>query len=153
MGQCPSPWVERRCEPRYPKAFAFWIRPAGKLRRTSAWMLDISTQGAAFLTPAAEVPAVGMRLELLEMQSPDPLVREDAGPLPRFARVLRHDDAQGITRRVAVRFETDACAAWDVQPQRVATMICPRPPGAPLLVPPGISGPAQPCRQTAGTSR
>ncbi len=115
-------------------------------------MLDISTKGAAFLTPAAEVPAVGMRIELIEMQSPDPLVREDAGPLPRYARVLRHDDAQGITRRVAVRFETDSRSPMDVRHERVATMICPRPPGAPLLVPPGITLPAQPCRQGAGTS-
>jgi hypothetical protein len=116
-------------------------------------MLDISTKGAAFLTPAAEVPALGTRIELLEMQSPDPLVREDAGPLPRCARVLRHDEAQGITRRVAVRFETDARAATDVRHERVATMICPRPPAPPLLVPPGITGPARPRRQEAGTSR
>lgn len=152
MGQRPSTWVERRSEPRYPKAFAFWIRPLGALQRTSAWMLDLSTRGAAFLAPAAEVPAVGARIELIEMLSPDRLVREGAGPLPPFARVLRHDDAQGVTRRVAVRFETDARAATDVRQQRTATMMCPQLPGAPPFVPPAISPPAKPRPGVVGVS-
>lgn len=148
MGQRSSTWVERRSEPRYPKAFAFWIRPTGALQRTSAWMLDLSTRGAAFLAPAAEVPALGARIELIEMLSPDRLVREGAGPLPPFARVLRHDDAQGVTRRVAVRFETDARAATDVRRQRTATMMCPQLPGAPPFVPPShfAAGQAAPGR-------
>ena len=115
-------------------------------------MLDISTRGAAFLAPAAEVPPVDTRLGLLEMQSSDPLVCEDAGPVPRFARVLRHDGEQGLTRRVAVRFETDARSPMDERPERVATMLCPQPPGPPLVVPPGIGLPAQPCCPHAGTS-
>jgi hypothetical protein len=106
--QQPAPvFAERRSEPRLPKAFAFWIRPAGSERRISAWMLDTSTGGAAFLTAADETPPVGQRLELMEMQTADRVVREDSQPLPAFARVLRHDGLDGATRRVAVRFEAD----------------------------------------------
>jgi hypothetical protein len=108
-------------------------------------MLDLSTSGAAFLTPATEVPAVGVRVELIEMQCPDRLVREGAGPLPRFARVLRHDDARGVTRRVAVRFEVDAQTETDTRHHRVTTMTCPQMPRAPLI-PPGLPVPERPLR-------
>ena len=70
-------------------------------------MLNESTGGAAFLTASGEVPPIGARVELIEMPSPDPLVRAGAGPLPRFGRVIRHDAGDGLTRRVAVRFEAD----------------------------------------------
>jgi hypothetical protein len=135
--------LERRSEPRYPKAFAFWVRPLGTMQRTSAWMLDMSTRGAAFLTATDEAPLVGARIEFIEMQTPDRMVREDAGPLPRFARVLRHDGASGLTRRVAVQFEADARAEHDVRQRRVATMMCPRGHGVPPLVPPNVPPPAQ----------
>jgi hypothetical protein len=101
-------------------------------------MLDVSTRGAAFLTAAPESPPVGARIELLEMQTPDRVVREGAGPLPRFARVLRHDEANGVTQRVAVQFEADARAGTAVRPKRVATMKCPQVPKAPRLAPPGL---------------
>ena len=108
--QPPMAQAERRLYPRISKAFAFWIRPVGAPHRTSAWMLNMSVGGAAFLTPVEAAPPIGTRIELLEMQSPDRLVRDDATPLPPFARVLRHDDTDGLTRRVAVRFESDSAA-------------------------------------------
>lgn len=142
MGQCASASVERRSEPRYPKAFAFWIRLASGRRRTSGWMLDISTRGAAFLTPATEAPPVGARIELIEMQSSDRVVREGACPLPQFARVLRHDETRGVTCRVAARLEADSDAETDVGRYRIATMACPHLPTTPPLVPPPIPSPA-----------
>lgn len=107
MQQPAAAWTERRTDPRRPQAFAFWIRPAQGRSRTSAWMLNISAGGAAFLSPAANAPPVGQRIALAEMQTQDRLVREEAAPLPMFARVLRHDDSGGVTQRLAIRFEAD----------------------------------------------
>lgn len=98
---------ERRREPRWPKAFSFWIRPEGTDEKISAWMLDMSKGGAAFLVAPEQAPPVRTRLELLEMLTADPTVRADSPALPPFARVLRHDEGDGITTRVAVQFEAD----------------------------------------------
>lgn len=73
-------------------------------------MLDLSAGGAALLTSFDNAPPVGDRIQLLEMQTRDPLVRDGAPPLPMTARVLRHDDSRGLTRRIAVRFEADQAA-------------------------------------------
>jgi hypothetical protein len=96
---------DRRQHARTPRAFAFWIQPAHDVPRTSAWMLNTSAGGAAFLTASQDAPALGTRIELLEMLCHDRLVREDAGSLPRYARVLRHDETETLTCRVAVQFE------------------------------------------------
>jgi len=102
---------DRRAEPRRPAAFAFWFAPAGGGRRASAWMLNYSTRGAAFLTAAQNTPRVGDRIRLTEMYADDPLIRQEHLPLPQFARVLRCEEEEGgATRRVAVRFETDVQA-------------------------------------------
>ncbi len=112
---------ERRREPRQPKAFAFWIcRPDG--RRHSAWMLDMAPSGAAFLVAADEAPPVGERIEFVEMQTTDRLVRDDAAPLPRGGRVLRHDPGDGLTRRVAVRLEADENVSPSKPESRCTTM-------------------------------
>lgn len=111
MSTVPPVGIERRRERRWPAAFAFWFQPDATDERTSAWMLNISSQGAAFLTAAAEAPVVGQRLRLLEMLAHDRVVRQAHGLLSRFARVLRIDDTEGVTRRVAVRFEADVSAA------------------------------------------
>jgi hypothetical protein len=116
------PPVERRCHPRQPKAFAFWFAAADPARRCSGWMLNTSEGGAAFLTARGQAPRVGERIALAEMVACDRVVREDDGPLPPFARVLRHDDTEGITCRVAVRFETDARARRDAPRQRATTI-------------------------------
>jgi c-di-GMP-binding flagellar brake protein YcgR len=143
-------FTERRRDPRQTKAFAFWIRPAGTQQRISAWMLDISAGGAAFLTAAAETPPVGQRLELVEMQTMDRMVREDAQPLPAYARVLRHDPVEGETRRVAVRFETDQqaplarCERQTVVVSRSRPRMAPPPP--PIAIPP-LRMPAVPAIQ------
>jgi hypothetical protein len=108
VGQPTQPLVERRRDPRRPKAFSLWLRPRGSYQRISAWMLDVSAGGAALLTPADRVPPLGVRVELSEMHTTDPLVRAGAGPLPRFARVIRHDGGGGLTRRMAVQFEAQA---------------------------------------------
>ncbi len=102
---------ERRAFPRQPKAFAFWFRPAGGGQRTSAWMQDVSSGGAAFLTAADQAPAVDELLTFAEMPITDRTVRDDAMPLPARGRVVRQEQDGGVTRRVAVRFEEDQTAA------------------------------------------
>ena len=37
-------------------------------------------------------------------------MRENAAALPPLAKVLRHDDVQGTTRRIAVQFKTTETA-------------------------------------------
>jgi len=110
--------------------------------RVSAWLLDISAGGAAALTAATTAPAVGERVELSEMTSPDRVVREEAVALPRYARVLRHDDGTGVTRRIALRFESHEPATEGVAWCRAVTAVCPRPPGAPPVPPPLPSDPS-----------
>lgn len=70
-------------------------------------MLNVSARGAAFLSIAGDAPHVGERIELSEMYSANRAVREAVFPLPPHARVLRVDDADGATRRVAVQFEAE----------------------------------------------
>ncbi|MEW6249790.1 MAG: hypothetical protein AB1716_04025 [Planctomycetota bacterium] len=132
---------ERRHEPRESKAFAFWIRrPNG--RYISAWMLDMAPSSAAFLTATADAPPVGEAIELIEMQTADRLVREDAALLPRWARVLRHDPDDGVTKRVAVRLESRPSAPLSAPDKRVETIARPAtksrrtPPPMPAL--PGV---------------
>lgn len=120
MRQRPLSGRDRRSEPRQPKAFALWVQRVGHADRTSAWMLDVSVGGAAFLVPRAEAPAVGELVEFSEMPTTDPFVREGALPLPTLARVLRHDTGEGLTRRVAVRFEADLPARLAGNRHRVA---------------------------------
>ena len=126
MRQPAYPGRDRRSDPRQPMAFAFWIRPVGSAARHSAWLLDVSAGGAACLVPADQVPAVGRRVEFVEMPTIDPLVRAGTLLLPAFARVLRHDEQEGLTRRVAVRFETDAQAPLDTRRDRAALARRPR---------------------------
>ncbi len=128
--------TERRKDPRFPRAFAFWFRHEGRPQRISAWMLNVSAGGAAFLTPADQVPPVGQRIELIEMPTTDPMVREDAGTLPRAARVLRHDPGDGPTRKVAVRFESDTPDPLAVD--RVSTVPVTRPPPEFVRTPPPV---------------
>ncbi len=128
--------LERRRDPRQPRAFAFWIRRDHNPQRHSAWMLDASAGGAAFLTGANAAPQVGDRLELSEMQTCDRLVREDAQTLPKYARVVRLDDRPGVTRQVAVRFEADADVDLDESPgPRSRSVAECQPPAAPGLPP------------------
>lgn len=110
MPQACAPPVERRKDVRHPRAFAFWHRAAASGPRVSGWMLNMSAGGAAFLTATEHAPPVGTRLELSEMPTRDRLVREGAWPLPRYARVVRHDDEMGVTCKVAVRFEAECDA-------------------------------------------
>jgi hypothetical protein len=87
-------------------AFGFWFRPPGREWPAAAWMLNLSARGAAFLAAAEHAPGVGEWLELGEMHSANRSVREAAVPLPSHARVLRVDDPDTPTRRIAVQFET-----------------------------------------------
>ena len=103
-------YYERRDDPRQSAAFAFWFQPMKDGTRSSAWMLNHSTGGAAFLTTTQEAPTVGERIRLSEMHSPDRLVCEGNPPLPAYARVIRRHDEDGTTRRVAIRFEVDMSA-------------------------------------------
>jgi hypothetical protein len=87
----------------------FWYRRPHAVEPVSAWMLNRSAEEAAFLTSAGDAPRVGERLELAEVDrgaQHEPGSASGAGPhLPRFGRVVRLDEPQGTTRRVAIRFE------------------------------------------------
>lgn len=142
MQQAAPTYSERRRDPRVPKAFALWLCPLPGARRLSAWMLDMSAGGAALLTDAREAPPVGQRVELSEMVTPDRIVREGATPLPRYARVIRHDDSDGLVRRIAVRFEADEPAIERANERHTMVAACPRPPLAPPVPPPRPLDPA-----------
>ena len=104
----PSRFAEdRRRHPRRPAAYTFWVQRTEVRARLGAWMLDISSSGAAFLATNENAPRVGERLELAEMYSADRFVREGALPLPPVARVVRVDESAGVTRRIAVRFVSE----------------------------------------------
>jgi hypothetical protein len=136
VSQAANQGPERRCEPRRPAAFALWVEPESARTRASAWMLEIAGRSAAFLTAAADAPAAGARLRLVEMFSQDPMVREDSPVLPRFARVLRVDEAPGVTRRVAVRFEADADTPRPHEQTWRFVTARPQEPGWPMPPPP-----------------
>jgi hypothetical protein len=114
-------YYERRSDPRNPTACAFWFRqvPGGQL--TSGWMFNHSAGGAAFLAAAADAPEPGDRLTLSDMYCPDRFVRDRCPFLPRYARVVRLDHEDGVTRRVAIRFEVDVPA--DLQAERCSRFV------------------------------
>lgn len=72
-------------------------------------MLDQTREEAAFLTTAGDAPRVGEQLELTGSKEVNVASAEDqrepSPNLPRLGRVVRLDDPQGVTRRVAIRFE------------------------------------------------
>ncbi len=112
---------DRRSDRRLPAAFAFWFQPGPERPRASGWMLNISAGGASFLTSADSVPAADARIALREMFAPNWLIRQLSAELPAVARVLRVEDEAGMTRRVAVRFESQVTAAQQVRSQRTGT--------------------------------
>jgi hypothetical protein len=72
-------------------------------------MLNQSANGAAFLTATGEAPRVGEELELTGWHNafaqpgePNP---NERSLLPQSARVVRLDEPQGMTQRVAVQYE------------------------------------------------
>lgn len=107
---------ERRRIRRRPAAEALWLAPEDAGERTSAWMLDISEGGASVLVPADQVPPVGARVGLEQMICRDRIVRERAMELPATARVFRHDDVHGHTRRIALRFDVPLTARLRYHP-------------------------------------
>jgi hypothetical protein len=72
-------------------------------------MLDRDGLEGAFLTTTGEAPSLGEQLELSEPYMADPAdaepQRDSDARLPRFGRVVRLDDPQGATCRVAIRFD------------------------------------------------
>lgn len=135
MPQAKESVHERRREPRHPAAFAFWFSAEESRPPASAWMLNVSDSGAAFLTSAERAPQPGARIRCEEMFCRDRLVREEHLRLPALARVLRVDDERGITRRVAVRFEADV-RVEDSRPSRgVVCRQAVRPSHAPIPPP------------------
>jgi len=90
------------------------------------------------LVPADRVPPIGARVELCEMHTTDPLVRETSCPLPPRGRVIRHDGQTGLTRRVAVQFEADTAEPLQSRSAQHAIMSRPEP-QAPLIPPPVAS--------------
>ncbi|MCG3127629.1 MAG: hypothetical protein CHACPFDD_02496 [Phycisphaerae bacterium] len=98
--------LERRSEARWPTAFAFWFQRPNSRERCSAWMVDVSRGGAAFLVSPEIAPPVGETLRLFEMYLPDEVVAGATPELPRQARVLRVEGSpDAAIQRVAVRFE------------------------------------------------
>ena len=109
MTQPPQRLAHRRAHTLESGSFTFWYRRPHGTRPVSAWMLDRGAEEAAFLTTAGDAPRLGERLELAESEAVGPTRRDcpsETGPhLPRFGCVVRLDDLQGTTRRVAIRFE------------------------------------------------
>jgi hypothetical protein len=114
-------------------------------------MLNVSRRGAAFLAPAEDAPTVGQRLRLTEMFSTDRVVREGGTRLPPFARVLRVEGTEGVTRRVAVQFEADKSVPLDTRKtgRFVVTRSEPQLPPPP---PPGASSGTEPVAPTLLTA-
>lgn len=105
-------------------------------------MIDTSRGGASFLTAYADAPPLGTRLRFVEMPTCDRLVREDAACLPRYGRVLRREDGEGVTARVAVRFESEVPSEAQTVPQtRCADARVVRPRTAEPIPPVGSAAP------------
>ena len=89
--------------------FTFSYRRPHSATQVSAWMLNRSADEAAFLTTAGDAPKVGERLELTEPCIADGVAADDSllegSRLPQFGRVVRLEDLQGTTQRVAIQFE------------------------------------------------
>ncbi len=103
MTQPPQRLARRRTNVEELGSFTFSYRRPHSVGQVSAWMLDRSAEQAAFLTSARDAPEVGEHLELAATE-PIGLETADRPLLPRFGQVVRLD-AQGTTRRVAIRFE------------------------------------------------
>ena len=138
MSQAPRPIPERRRECRRPTAFAFWFERRPRAERASGWMLESAASSASFLTAASAAPALGARLQLVEMFSRDRLVREDGPELPRFARVVRVEEPDGATRRVAVRFEAESPARTAARQSDRSAATCSREPAVSAPPPPPL---------------
>ena len=101
--------AERRIEERCPGTFTFWFRRPNATHHVGAWMLNQNASEGAFLTSAADAPGVGEQLELRQSLEAEVAALEHSQRprfrLPRLGRVVRLDDPQGATLRVAIRFE------------------------------------------------
>lgn len=116
--------AERRCEPRWPTAFAFWFQRPDTREKCSGWMVDVSRGGAAFLVSPEIAPPVGESLRLFEMYLPDGVVAATTPELPRQARVLRVEGATDASiQRVAVRFEHAVAARLAPRERRRAAVL------------------------------
>ncbi|MBU0637593.1 MAG: hypothetical protein KKB50_01915 [Planctomycetes bacterium] len=135
MQQALNSVEEQRRDARRPAAFSFWFRKTHDSRHNSAWMLNTSLAGAAFLTVAGDAPEVGDHLALAAMHSANRLVREKTPALPPYARVVRVDDSQGATRRVAVQFESDIDAPLSTEIGVAGYQWAPVSPGVPTPPP------------------
>lgn len=75
-------------------------------------MLKAEAGEAAFITSTLDAPLIGERVEICEEQANGfgaASAASSRGPhMPRFGRVIRLDEPQGTTRRVAIRFELPA---------------------------------------------
>lgn len=115
MAHQPFGGRERRRYPRRPAASAYWIEPR-EGRRVSAWLIDWSEGGAACLLPERAALRVGDCVELSPIHSDDRSVNEALPVIPRSAQVLRVDDDDARTRKVALRFEVQVDARLDAAP-------------------------------------
>ena len=94
----------RRRAPRHSVAFNFWYRRHGWQPR-GGLMIELARGGGAFLAEADFVPRVGDSLELHPMRTGSRLVRAASPALPARGRVVRVENSEEPTRRVAIRFE------------------------------------------------
>lgn len=101
--------AQRRSDAQAAGAFTFWFRRPHTAKHIGAWMLTRGAEEAAFLTIVGEAPRLGEQLELTGSDNAGLSVTEppsgSGARLPRFGRVVGLDDPEGMTRRVAIRFE------------------------------------------------
>ena len=101
--------AQRRTAARQTGTYTFWYRRPHATGQVSAWMLSQSAEEAAFLTTAGNAPRLGEQLELAQPHKAQALAdgapQEPDRHLPKYARVVRLGEPQGVTRRVAIRFD------------------------------------------------
>lgn len=100
--------TERRGGARKPAAFTLWYQRAGRDDWLGGWAMNISSSGLAALVPPEESPRVGEVVRIVLMTLPAASA-SDAVPvrLPPTGRVVRLDAHDGMTRRIAIAFESD----------------------------------------------
>lgn len=94
---------ERRIAEREAAAFTFSFTTARSPRQVGGWMVNLSSTGGVFIVSTSDAPRVGEHLHIQDVPSCALAVvaRVALPALPRMAEVVRVDEAQGRTCRVA----------------------------------------------------
>lgn len=99
-------FIERRCDARKPAAFTLWYQRPGRSNWLGGWAMNISAGGLAMLVEPAKSPRLGELIQLVPQDAPSAIIAS-AIPheFPSCARVVRLDELDGLTRRLALAFE------------------------------------------------